>query len=767
MAGNNIKGITVEINGETGPLDKALKGVNQTSRDLQSELREVEKGLRLDPSNTVLLAQKQELLAKSITNTKDKLGTLKIAEEEAQEKFAQGKISEEQYRALQREVINTEQSLHRLETQSMQTNAVLSSEQATGNLKNMAKAAGVAAVAVGAAFVGMGIAAMNNADELQRQADVTGLTAERLQELQYAGNNLGVELDVITGAQAKLTKSMDAAKGASTGLKVSLADQKINAIAVEKAQNNYNEALKKNGENSIEAREASAKLLKIQEKSPEVLKGATLAFKELGISVTDSDGNLRDSKVVMVEAFTALGKIGNETERDALSMKLFGKSAMEMNPLIKAGGEELNRLTEEAKKNGAVMSNEAVAGLDLFGDTIDNIKNSVLGSVGEKIATLMPKLQSVLEKMMQLPKFIQDNSTLLTIIGIAIGAVTLLIIAFNIQQALLATGMTLWGVIAGVGTTITTGLGVAIAFLTSPIALIIIAIAALIAIFVLAWKNIDGFRETVLAAWDFISSKTKEVFENYIMPFIRDQLMPLFKKVFSTIGDVVKGTFTLMGWAWDNILKPIFKLLMVYVDTILVPAWKLAFSVVGGAVKAIFSTIGDLWNKSLKPIFNGILDFISGVFTGNWTKAWNGIVSIFKGIWEGMKAIAKAPINFIIGGLNGFIDGINKIKIPDWVPGLGGKGINIPNIPTFSVGTRFLPQDMLIQAHAGEMIVPKSENPYANSGGRILPNSDNPQLKNITIQLVADGKKLAEVVAPYSDIMQGKSITMNARAVGI
>jgi phage-related minor tail protein len=667
MAGNNIKGITVEINGETGPLDKALKGVNQTSRDLQKELREVEKGLKLDPGNTVLLAQKQELLAKSIMNTKDKLGTLKIAEEQAQRQFSQGRISEEQYRALQREVINTEQSLHRLETQSMQTNAVLSSDQATGNLKNMAKAAGVAAVAVGAAFVGMGIAAMNNADELQRQADVTGLSAERLQELQYAGNNLGVELDVITGAQAKLTKSMDAAK---------------------------------------EGTGAQAE-----------------AFKTLGINVLDGNGHLKNAKDVMGEAFTALNKVGNETERDALSMKLFGKSAMEMNPLIKAGGDELKKLTDEAKKNGAVMSNEAVAGLDLFGDTMDNIKNSVLGSVGEKLAGLMPKLQSILDKMMELPKFIQDNSTLLTIIGVVIGTITLLIIAFNIQQALLAKGLTLWTWAAGLGTTATTALGTAMTFLTSPIALVILAIVAIIAIFVLAYKNIEGFRNIVDKSWAFIQAKTKEVFEGYIMPFIRDQLMPLFKKVFNTIGDVVKGTFALMGWAWDNILKPIFKALMFYVDNILVPAWKLAFSVVGGAVKAIFNTIGDLWTKSLKPIFNGILDFISGVFTGNWTKAWSGIVSIFKGIWEGMKTIAKAPINFIIGGLNGFINGINKIKIPDWVPGLGGKGINIPNIPSFSVGTRFLPRDMLIQAHAGEMIIPKSENPYANSNGKILPDA--------------------------------------------
>ena len=710
MAGNNIKGIIVEIGGNTGPLNEALKGVNKTSYDLQSELKLVNNQLKFSPDSAVLLEQKQELLAKSITNSKEKLLTLKTAEEQAQQQFARGDISAENYRALQREVIKTENQLENLESQAIRSNAVLSKDEAVGNLKNMAKAAGVAALAVGAGLVAVGAAALTSADELQRQSDVTGLSAERLQELTYAGNNLGVELDVITGAQAKLTKSMDAAKG-GTG-----------------AQSE--------------------------------------AFKTLGINVLDGNGHLKNASDVMNETFSALGKVGNETERDALSMKLFGKSAMEMNPMIKAGGDELKKLSEEAKKNGSVMSNEAVAGLDTFGDTIDNLKSAVLGSVGESLAKLMPSIQGILDKIMVFPQFIKENSATLTILAIIIGTITALVIAFNIQQALLASGMTIWGFVAGIGTTITTGLGTAFTFLLSPIALVIIAIVAIIAIFVLAYKNIDGFRNIVDKSWAFIQTKTKEVFEGYIMPFIRDQLMPLFQKVFATIGDVVKGAFVLIGWAWNFVLKPIFIVLLFYIQNILIPAWKLAFSVVGGVVKAIFGTIGDLWNKSLKPIFNGILDFISGVFTGNWSKAWHGVVSIFKGVWEGMKTIAKAPINFIIGGLNGFINGINKIQIPDWVPGVGGKGINIPHIPSFSVGTRFLPQDMLIQAHAGEMIIPKSENPYANSGGRITPDANNKA--PVTLQLVLqNGKAIAEFIVDDLEGLMGNKNKISGRSLGL
>ncbi|NWK10402.1 phage tail tape measure protein [Clostridium cadaveris] len=116
MAG--IKGITIEIGGNTAPLDKALKNVNKTSRDLQSELRKVDGLLKLDPKNTELISQKQKLLAENISNTKDKLSQLKDAEKQVQDQVKQGKASEEQYRALQREIVNTEQQLKKCEKEA-------------------------------------------------------------------------------------------------------------------------------------------------------------------------------------------------------------------------------------------------------------------------------------------------------------------------------------------------------------------------------------------------------------------------------------------------------------------------------------------------------------------------------------------------------------------------------------------------------------------------------------------------------------------------
>ena len=110
-----IKGITVEIGGDTVGLEKALKGVNKTSRSLQSELTDVNKLLKFDPNNTELMAQKQRLLNNQIENTNEKLKQLKEAEAQVQAQFEKGDIKEEQYRAFQRELQDTQQSLRHTE----------------------------------------------------------------------------------------------------------------------------------------------------------------------------------------------------------------------------------------------------------------------------------------------------------------------------------------------------------------------------------------------------------------------------------------------------------------------------------------------------------------------------------------------------------------------------------------------------------------------------------------------------------------------------
>lgn len=167
MAAGRIKGITVEIGGDTTKLQTALKGVNSEIKNTQAQLKDVEKLLKLDPGNTDLLAQKQKLLSDAVSETKDKLTTLKTAAEQANTALANGDISQEQYDALQREIIETEQDLKKLEEQAKQSDAALQKIAANGEkLKTVGdniSSAGQKMLPVTAAVTGLGTAAVTTA----------------------------------------------------------------------------------------------------------------------------------------------------------------------------------------------------------------------------------------------------------------------------------------------------------------------------------------------------------------------------------------------------------------------------------------------------------------------------------------------------------------------------------------------------------------------------------------------------------------------------
>lgn len=134
MAGS-IKGITLEIGGDTQPLNKALADVSKKSKDLQSELKQVERLLKLDPKNTELVAQKQKILADAVSNSKEKLERLKKAQAEVNEQFRRGEISGEQYRAFQREIVKTEQSLESLKNKSKEFGSVFTRQMELAGAK--------------------------------------------------------------------------------------------------------------------------------------------------------------------------------------------------------------------------------------------------------------------------------------------------------------------------------------------------------------------------------------------------------------------------------------------------------------------------------------------------------------------------------------------------------------------------------------------------------------------------------------------------------
>ena len=164
--------------------------------------------------------------------------------------------------------------------------------------------------------------------------------------------------------------------------------------------------------------------------------------------------------------------------------------------------------------------------------------------------------------------------------------------------------------------------------------------------------------------------------------------------------------------------------------------------------------------NGIKQIFQGIIDFITGVFTGDWKKAWNGVKSIFSGIINGLAGIFKMPINFIIDGINGFLGGLNSIKIPDWVPVVGGKGFNIPTIPRLKVGMDFVPSDFYPAfLDYGEAVLTKEQNAQFRALGGVqgmqnLINGNISQVSNTNF----DYDKMAAALANLKIIMDGKEV---------
>ena len=199
MAASRIKGITIEIGGDTTKLQTALKGVNTEIRNTQQQLKDVEKLLKLDPGNTELLAQKHKLLGDAVKETKEKLETLKTAAEQAEKALNDGTISKDQYDALQREIIETENELKRLEEQANQSATALQKISATGEkLKDVGsniEGAGKKLLPVTATVTALGTASVKTAADFEaamsKVAAVSGATGSDLEALTKKAREMG------------------------------------------------------------------------------------------------------------------------------------------------------------------------------------------------------------------------------------------------------------------------------------------------------------------------------------------------------------------------------------------------------------------------------------------------------------------------------------------------------------------------------------------------------------------------------------------------
>ena len=497
MAGGNIKGIVIEFSGDTTKLDKALRDVRKSTKDIDSELRKVNNSLKFNPGNVDLLRQKQTLLNQKIEQTENNLKDLRNMQKQVAEDPSQGKNSAA-YRELQREIIKSENQLKRFNAEQRKIKAALSplgqfgskmSEVGTKLTKagNAMRGLSMAGAAVTATIGALAVKSAKAADDLNTLSKVTGIGTDRLQMYQLAAEQVDVSVESIAKSQKTLKKNMlTASEGGS----------------------------------------------------------AAETFKRLGINVKDANGNLRDADEVFDEAIKKLGSMKNETERDALAMKLMGKSAADLNPLIKDGGEAYQRVAQMMAKNGLkVVDQKTLDQANQFNDRISDIKTiagATFQSVGTQLAAyLAPALQKVVDLVGKLAGWLSNLSpqvlTIIAVIGGIVAAIApLLLIAGALASAIgsISSAMALFGV------TVNIALG--------PLALIVAAIAAVIAIGVLLYKNWDqimarlkGLQKGFVLVWNGIKTKVTAAVKNMVSMLKHD--FNTIKTVATTVFNAVKN----------------------------------------------------------------------------------------------------------------------------------------------------------------------------------------------------------------------------------
>ena len=198
---NRIKGITVEIGGDTTGLDKALKGVNSTIKTTQSSLKDVNKLLKLDPANTNLVTQKQKLLKDAVNATKEKLEALKTAQEQAREQLENGTLGQDKYDALQREIIETEEELRRLQQEAETTSSVLSKIDEAGKkiekVGDTITGARKTIMPVSSAVAGLGAVSIKTSADfdsaMSQVAAVSGAVGEEFDALREKAREMGAK----------------------------------------------------------------------------------------------------------------------------------------------------------------------------------------------------------------------------------------------------------------------------------------------------------------------------------------------------------------------------------------------------------------------------------------------------------------------------------------------------------------------------------------------------------------------------------------------
>lgn len=734
---SRIQGITVEIGGDTTKLQNALKGVNGQIKSTQSQLKDVNKLLKLDPGNTELLAQKHKLLAEAVSETKEKLATLKTAAEQANTALANGEISKEQYDALQREIVETEQDLKNLETQANQSATAVQKIAATGekfktvgdNISSAGQkllpvtagvtALGTASVTTAANFESsmsqvqatMGITkdamstvngqSVNTMDTLSKLAKKMGAEtafsasecAEALNYLALAGYDtqqmcdtlptvlnlaaagdiaLADASDMVTDAMSALGMGVDEAEtmvdqmaktASTTNTSVAQLGEGILTIgatakSIKGGTAELNTALGILANNGIKGAEGGTHLRNIILSLQNPTDKAAAQMEALGISVYDSEGNMRSLNDILGDLNKNMDGM-TSAEKSNIIGTIFNKTDLSsVNALLANTGSTWDDLQQKITASGGAAQQMADTQLDNLQGQITILKSALEGlaiSFGE---LLMPAIKQIVGWVQKFVDWLNGLSegTKKTVVTIALLAAALGPVLIVIGKVISAVGtiMTVVPKIAGVINTVK-GAFAALntTMLANPIVLIIAAIAALVAAFIYLWNNCDGFRQFWIDLWENVKQVAITVW-NAIKEFF-SQVWEAIKTIFSTVFEVIKTLVTTYFNLYKTIIQTVFNVIKTVITTIW-EAIKGVFTTVFNVIKTLVTTYFNIY----KTIIQTVLTIIQTVITTVWNTiktviitVLNAIKTIFSTVWNAIKTIISA----VVSGIKGLITG--------------------------------------------------------------------------------------------------------------
>ena len=598
MAGR-IAGITIDIDGNTSKLQDSLKKLDGTLRNTQNNLKDVNKLLKLDPGNTELLVQKQKNLQTAISGTKDRLEQLENA-------WAEGDGTPDEMDALKREIIATVQELKNLEDEYKAFGSVgaqkvaavgRSMQDVGGKVEGVGqKLAPLSAAAAGivTSLAGLGYAAITGADDLNTLAKQTGLSTAEIQKMQYASDLVDVSFDSIAGALRKLKSKMDPA----------------------------NET-----------------------------------FKQLGVSVTNADGSLRDSTTVFYDAIDALSKIENETERDQVAMELFGKSADELAGIIDDGGAAMKQFGKDAEDLGLILDQETLDSLNEMNDTIDTLKARFTKAFAKLGATVAKVFGPALEKAADFAQKLSDK-----IANLSPEQVKLASTIAGVVAVIAPLTIGIGNVVRKVGDVMTKAPQIlstvkGITGALSPTGLMIAGIAAAaVALGVVIYKN-----------WDKIKAWTQEM---------GDKIAGIWSTVKESVSNAVNGLRDAVSTAWENIKTAVSNSEFIQgvvaawegvktgVETVVnglvtgvTAAWTTLRTGVTSAVTRLKARITSTWNAIKTGVTNAVTNIQSAV-TEKWEAVTSGVSTAATTIkttvlntWNAIKSGVTSKVSAIVSSI--------------------------------------------------------------------------------------------------------------------